>query len=154
MVKRITFLACMAIGALMGPAMAAQMLYKSTMPDGRIIYGDKPVPDAVKVEETKADTSKTGVQTVAPGDAAALKRMEQERLKRERADERVRAAEKALADAEAALAKGEEPHADERIGTAGKGSQLNEAYWKRQKKLKDDVENARANLEKARAQAR
>jgi hypothetical protein len=144
----------MAFGAMLGPAMAAQVYYKSTMPDGRIIYGDKPAPDAIKVEETTADTSKTGVQTVAPGDAAALKKLEQERLKRERADERVREAEKALADAEAALAKGEEPLPGERIGTAGKGSRLTESYWMRQKTLKDNVERARLALERARAQPR
>ena len=154
MTKRISFFSCIVIGALMGPAMAAQMLYKSTMPDGRIIYGDKPVPGAAKVEESKPDTSKAGIQTVAPGDAAALKRMEQERLKHERADERVRTAEKALADAETALAKGEEPLPGERTGTAGGASQLNEAYWKRQKKLKDDVERARLALERTRAQPR
>jgi hypothetical protein len=139
---------------MLSTAVGAQTLYKSTMPDGRVVYGDKPAPGAVKVEESKPDTSKTGTQTVAPGDAAALKKMEQERLKHERADDRVRAAEKALADAEAALAKGEEPLPGERTGTASGGSQLNEDYWKRQRKLKDDVDRARLALEKVRPQPR
>ena len=30
------------------PTMAAGQLYKSTMPDGRVIYSDKPQPDAVQ----------------------------------------------------------------------------------------------------------
>jgi hypothetical protein len=135
-------------------AIGAQVLYKSTMPDGKVIYGDKPVPGAVKVEEQKPDTSKAGIQTTQPGDKSALKRMEQDRLKRERADEQVRSAEKALRDAEDALAKGEEPLPGERTGTAGKGSQLNEAYWKRQEKLKKDVERARLDLERVRAQSK
>ena len=154
MIKRISLLCLPVICMLVsGAAIGAQVLYKSTMPDGKVIYGDKPVPGAVKVEEQKPDTSKGGIRTTQPGDAGALRKMEQERLKRERTDDQLRAAEKLLRDAEEALAKGEEPLPGERTGTAGKGSQLNEAYWKRQEKLKSDVERARANLDRARAQA-
>ena len=153
MIKRKSFLFLPAICALASAALCAQVLYKSTMPDGKVVYGDKPVPGAVKVEQQKPDTSKAGIQTTQPGDPAALKKMEQDRLKGERAGEQVRAAEKALRDAEEALAQGEEPLPGERTGTAGKGSQLNEAYWKRQENLKKDVERARLNLETARAQA-
>ena len=141
------------ICAMASAAFGAQVLYKSTMPDGKVVYGDKPAPGAVKVEQQKPDTAKAGIQTTQPGDSAALRKIEQDRLKDERAGERVRAAEKALRDAEEALAKGEEPLPGERTGTAGKGSQLNEAYWKRQESLKKDVERARINLETARAQA-
>ena len=154
MVKRKSFLFLPAVCLLASTAIGAQVLYKSTLPDGKVIYGDKPVPGAVKVEEQKPDTSKAGIQTTQPGDAAALKKMEQDRLKGERTGERVRAAEKALRDAEEALARGEEPLPGERTGTAGKGSQLNDAYWQRQENLKKNVERARLNLESARAQAK
>lgn len=155
MIKRISFFSLLAICMLVSSAAnGAQVLYKSTMPDGKVVYGDKPVPGAVKVEEQKPDTSKAGIQTTQPSDKGTLKRMEQDRLKRERADDQLGAAEKALRDAEEALAKGEEPLPGERTGTAGKGSQLNELYWKRQEKLKKDVERARANLERARAQSK
>lgn len=154
MIKRKSFLFLPAICALVSAALGAQVMYKSTMPDGKVVYGDKPVPGAVKVEEQKPDTSKAGIQTTQPGDKAALKRMEQERLKSDRTEEKLRAAEKTLRDAEEALAQGEEPLPGERTGTAGKGSQLNEAYWRRQENLKKDVERARLSLESLRAQAK
>lgn len=148
--------ACLAlICALAGSATSsAQTLYKSTMPDGRVIYGDKPAPGAARVEEQKPDTKKAGIQTLQQGEKEALRKIEQDRAKAERADDRLGAAEKALRDAEEALAKGEEPLPGERIGTAGGKSQLNELYWKRQQKLKDDVERARLNLERLRASPR
>ena len=142
------------IAALGSTAAIAQTMFKSTMPDGRVIFGDKAVDGAAKVEAIKPDTAKRGIQTLSTGEAAAVKQAEQERLKRERGDESVQAAEKTLRDAESALAKGEEPLPGERTGTAGGGSRLNDAYWQRQQKLKDDVERARAALEKSRAQPR
>ena len=135
---------------LLQPA-AAQMLYKSTMPDGRIVYGDKPAPDAVKVEETRPDISKRGIGGVTPREQEALRDMEKARLQRESGQERVRAAEDALRKAEAARAAGKEPVEGERIGTAGGASRLGEAYVDRQRKLDDAVEKARRELEAARA---
>ena len=149
-----TILPLVLIAALGSTAAIAQTMFKSTMPDGRVMFGDKPVDGAAKVEAIKPDTAKRGIQTLSTGEAAAVKQAEQERLKRERGSESVQAAEKALRDAEAALAKGEEPLPGERTGTAGGGSRLNDAYWTRQQKLKDDVDRARVALEKARAQPR
>ena len=155
MIQRLKFTCLLVVlSTLGGTAALAQTMFKSTMPDGRVIFGDKPVDGAAKVEALKPDTSKRGIHTLTPGEAAAVKQAEQERLKREAPDEKVRAAERALRDAETALAKGEEPLPGERTGTAGGGSRLNEAYWQRQQKLKDDVERARVGLEKARAQQR
>ena len=65
--------------------------------------------------------------------------------------DRIRAAEKALQDAEAAQAAGVEPLPGERTGTAGGGSRLNEAYNERQQQLAAAVERARRDLEQARA---
>ena len=79
---------------------------------------------------------------------------EVQRRRREHEAERERLRRRDYAEYQAALAKGEEPLPGERTGTAGGSSRLNEAYWQRQQKLKDDVERARVGLEKARAQQR
>ena len=170
--------------AVLAQPAVAQTLYKSTLPDGKVIYGDQPAPGAVKVEETKPDTSKTGIGPATPTttpaasrEAAILKEMEKARLKREAADAKVQAAEKALRAAEAARAAGVEPLEGERLGFirqakgAGTGAgtdsgtgtdtgtgtgtsfgtRLTDAYFERQKKLEQAVEEARRNLEQVRS---
>jgi hypothetical protein len=128
---------------------AAQTLYKSTMPDGRVIYGDKPAQDAAKVEETRPDISKGGIGGSTPREAAALNQLEKGRQQREMKDDRVSNAEKAVRSAEAARDAGKEPLPGERIGTAGGASRLTDAYWQRQKNLEENVEKARRSLEQA-----
>lgn len=120
--------------------------YKSTMPDGSTKYGDAPEPGAVKVEKMKLDTSDKGVRPPVAREAAALKQMEAERKGREAPDRRQQLQE-ALRRAEADLAAGKEPLPGERIGTAGGGSRLTEAYFARQKQLEAAVEQARRSLE-------
>lgn len=137
--------------ALLGAPALAQTLYKSTMPDGRVVYGDKPAPGAVKVEETRPDTSKKGIEGVTTREAEVLKQLEQARRNRTEASEEVAAAEKALRAAEAARSAGKEPLASERLGTVGGKQRLTDAYWERQKRLEQDVEEARRKLEKVRA---
>lgn len=112
----------LALAVFAQPA-AAQSFYKSTLPDGNVIYGDRPAPGAVKVEEIRPDTARTGTgpaattpTPAASRDAALLKEMRDARLKREAADARVQAAERALRAAEAARAAGVEPLEGERIG--------------------------------------
>src|SRR5512134_657096 len=136
--------------ALLQPA-AAQVLYKSTMPDGRIVYGDKPQPDAVTVEETRPDISKRGIGGTTPREKEVLREMEKSRAQREAGQDRVQAAEQAVRNAEAARAAGKEPLEGERIGTAGGSSRLSETYYDRQRKLEDALEKAQRELEAARA---
>jgi hypothetical protein len=136
--------------ALLAQPAAAQVLYKSTMPDGRIVYGDKPAPDAVKVEETRPDISKRGIGGATPREQEALRELEKSRTQREAAQQRVQSADQALRNAEAARAAGKEPLPGERIGTAGGASRLSDSYYDRQRKLDDAVENARRELEAAR----
>ena len=140
----------LAAALLLQPA-AAQVLYKSTMPDGRIVYGDKPAPDAVKVEESRPDVSRRGIGGVTPREQETLKELEKARVQRETGEDKVQAAEQALRDAEAARAAGREPLPGERIGTAGGASRLSEAYDDRQRKLEEAVAKARRELEAARA---
>jgi hypothetical protein len=130
---------------------SAQVVYKSTLPDGRVVYGDKPDPAAVKVEESIPDTSRRGLGGSTPREAEALQQMEKARAARESADARVQAAYRALQEAEAARDGGKEPLPSERIGTAGGGSRLNESYEARQRQLDAAVEKARRDLEAARS---
>jgi uncharacterized protein DUF4124 len=143
MMKRIVVAGGMLAAALAFPPAGAQVLYKSVLPDGRVVYGDKPDPGAAKVEEQKPDISKRGLGGSTPREAEALKAMEESRAKRETADEKSRSAQDAVRAAEQARAAGKEPLAGERTGTAGGGSRLNDSYYERQRKLEEDVEKAR-----------
>ena len=139
------------LAALFAGEVAAQAVYKSTLPDGRVIYGDRPDPAAAKVEESTPDTSSRGLGGVTPSEVEALRALEKARLGREDEDAKLQALQKTLLDAEAAQASGKEPLPGERIGTAGGASRLNDAYWQRQRDLDDAVEKARRDLDAARA---
>src|SRR5262245_22447414 len=137
-------IACVALPAV------GQTFYKSTMPDGRVIFGDKPAPGAAKVEATTVAPPSKGFAPPSSGERETLEKLQANRAKKEAAAERMRTLEKALADAEAELAAGKEPREGERTGTVGGASRLNDAYWERQKSLEAAVEQARRNLETAR----
>jgi hypothetical protein len=141
---------CLAAALLLQSALA-QKLYKSTMPDGSVVYSDQPAPGAAKVEETRPDVSKKGIEGTTTREQEALKEMEKARLQREGEQDKVRAAEQALRNAEAARDAGKEPLASERIGTAGGASRLTDDYYARQKNLDDAVEQARRELDLARS---
>jgi hypothetical protein len=151
MVTRIAAYGCLLAAALLLQPAVAQTLYKSIMPDGSVVYGDKPAPDAVKVEESRPDIKRGGIGGATPREQETLKEMEKARAQREAGQEKVRAAEQALRDAEAARAAGKEPLASERIGTAGGASRITDAYYERQKKLDEAVEKARRELDAARS---
>ena len=127
---------------------SAQTIFKSIMPDGRVIYGEKPVPGAKKVEQFVPQTGNTGVKTISPQDqqrqsqdaAARVKRNEDRRAQ-------IQEAQKALKDAEAAQLAGKEPLPGERIGTAGGASRLEESYFARQQSLEAAVVAARKRLD-------
>jgi len=139
------------LAALLLQPAVAQTLYKSIMPDGSVVYGDKPAPDAATVEETRPDIKKGGIGGTTPREQDALKEFEKGRLQREGGQEKITAAEQALRNAEAARAAGKEPLASERIGTAGGASRITDDYYARQKKLDDAVEKARRELDEARS---
>lgn len=150
MLKRLLSLSCLLAAALCPQWSAAQVNYKSTMPDGKVIYGDKPAPGAVKVDEVKPPPSK-GFTAPSAKEGEVLRQLERDRAARDSAGDRVRAAELAVTKAEAARDAGREPLEGEHIGTAGGGQRLTDAYWARQNKLEQDVTNARAELARARA---
>jgi hypothetical protein len=150
-VKSVMVAGCLLAAALGLEPVAAQVLYKSTLPDGRVVYGDKPEPGAARVDESKPDTSKRGIGGTASREAEALKELEQARQKREGGEDKLRAAEQALKDAEAARAAGKDPLPGERAGAAGGASRLAESYFERQRKLEEAVDKARRELEQARS---
>ena len=138
---------CLIAMALLSQSVVAQTVYRSTMPDGSVIFGDQPAQGAAKVETSRPNTSDSGVQVIAPGAEDELQQMQSEREEGQaQVDERGQA-EKALRQAEEALASGKEPLPGERIGTAGGSSRLNDAYWARQNRLQQNVDSARRRLD-------
>lgn len=125
-------------------------MYKSTMPDGRIVYGEKPEPGAKDVETMAPPPPKTGTTVLTPAEKKSIEKRFQERAAATDAERReLEAAHKQLKEAEAALEAGKEPLPGERIGTVSGASRLTDAYWERQKKLEEAVEAARARVKKA-----
>ena len=151
MVRSIVVTGSIVAAALLLQPAVAQTLYKSTLPDGSVVYGDKPAPGAAKVEETRPDISKGGIGGTTAREVEALKEMEKARLQREGGQDKVRSAEEVLKNAEAARAAGKEPLESERLGTAGGASRITDAYYERQKKLDADVEQARRELDQLRS---
>lgn len=147
--KRTWTLLCLISAACLAQPAAAQFTYKSTMSDGRVIYGDAPVPGATKVEKSKPNTADKGVRPPVAREAEVLKQMEAARAARAGPGDRQQQLQEALRRAEAEKAAGAEPLPGERLGTAGGGSRLSEAYFARQKQLDANVEQARRNLEAA-----
>jgi hypothetical protein len=137
------------------PAAWARDVYKSVMPDGRVIYSEQPQPGARKVTKSTVDVGDTGVKPVAPGAVQDV---------RERARERSRALDESLtamriAEAELRAAEmeqeaGIEPLPGERLGIVGPGSRLTDAYFERQQMLEERVARARQRLDEARTEYR
>ncbi|HSO07686.1 MAG TPA: DUF4124 domain-containing protein [Pelomicrobium sp.] len=138
---------------LAGGAALAQTVYRSTMPDGRVIFGDAPAPGATRVEEVRVQPAPTVAppatrEQVQRAQENAAERTEQRRDAQQRLEE----ARNELSRAEAALANGTEPLPGERLGTAGGGSRLSDDYWARQQRLKDAVAEAKQKIEAAQAE--
>jgi hypothetical protein len=131
--------------------------YRSTMPDGSIVFGDKPAPGAkttkkillpppeqnrsMPMSSGSAPSSSEG--EVAPpsvNDAIAA------------ADDAVLQAQQKLEAANAALTAAQEPQPGERTGTAGGFSRLNDTYFSRIKRFEDAVAAAQKELDDAVAQ--
>ena len=143
---------CSIAALLFGASAAlAQPVFKSTMPDGKIVYGEKPVPGAAKVETMEPPPAKTGISTaISPEEKARAEAAAKQRAATVSADTarqaRLDAARKAVKDAELAIEKGKEPLPGERQGLAGGGSRLTESYFERQKSLENQLAKARQSL--------
>ncbi|MCI3951183.1 MAG: hypothetical protein K0R53_680 [Burkholderiales bacterium] len=133
---------------------AAQELYKSTMPGGKVVYGEKPEPGAKQVEKLPPTPPKTGTTVLTPAEKKGVDQRIKQRAAGDEAWRReLEAAYAQLKKAEAARDAGKEPLPGERLGTATGASRLTDEYWVRQKSLDVAVENARKrvdDLEKSR----
>ncbi|MBI2225818.1 MAG: DUF4124 domain-containing protein [Betaproteobacteria bacterium] len=137
--------------ALAATAAQGQAVYRSVMPDGSIVYGDKPAPGAKEAKEVslpppniaKPPPAKPSAPATTPRQPAS-----------ESPDDQVRNAERDLQKAKAALEAGREPQPGERIGTAGGASRLTDAYFERIKSLENAIVGAQKKLDDALAQRR
>lgn len=129
----------------------AESIYKSVMPDGRVMYGQQPQPGARTVKKSTVDVGNTGVKAASKAEVESLNRRAHERSRA--LDETLKSVQTTEADlrmAEADREAGIEPLPGERLGIVGRGTRLSEAYWRRQQILEEHVEVARQNLKNAR----
>jgi hypothetical protein len=148
-------------GVILGAALTvapgawARTVYKSVMPDGRVIYGEQPQPGAREVTKATVDVGDTGVSPVAPGDVQRVRARARERTRAlDDSLTALRIAEADLRAAEMEREAGIEPLPGERLGIVGPGSRLTDAYWERQQMLEERVARARERLDEARREYR
>ena len=147
MMKHILLLLLLVLAA---PALPAQGVYRSVMPDGKIVYGSKPEPGAKESKQVNLPPANISVPT--PRGPAATPTPPGS------SDSDIKNAQQALDAARAALEAGREPQEGERIGVARKGgaanSQLNDAYYQRIRTLESAVTAAQTRLDAAQRGAR
>ncbi len=135
---------------------SAQTLKKYVTPDGKIIYSDKPIPDAKLIGEVlsppppdPAAVEAARAREVARG--AEANRVAEERLKAQEAErKRIDEATANVERARRMLDEGRAPKPGERIGTAGGGTRFTEDYLERQRANEEAVKRAEEELNKAR----
>ena len=148
LVKRFPSLALALLFAASGSA--AQTTYKSTMPDGKVIYGEKPEAGAKRVETIAPPPAKTGTTLLTPAEKKGVdQRLEKRAASAEAQRRELEAAYVQLKKAETARDAGKEPLPGERLGTATGASRLTDEYWQRQKGLEAAVEAARERVKRA-----
>lgn len=146
---------------------SATRAYRQVMPDGRVIYSDKPVKGAKIVETiTVEPAGKRNVVDVdtnrkpaaeprpvpVPVDrVAAIPAAGKTRTLKDAQSDVIRA-EMALEDARRRQQSGVEPLPGERTGNVNGTSRLNRDYWARQEALAQDVQEAQEQLRKAEAE--
>jgi len=128
----------------------ADQVFKSTMPDGSILYGNEPVKGAKKVEKMTPNTQDSGVRITTPHQKQDLD--QRQSVRQEESSHRegeLDQLKSALKQAEEAREAGREPHEGDFVGNARGGMRLNEEYLERQKTLETNVKEARKRLEEA-----
>jgi hypothetical protein len=146
LIQRIFFLLTL---ALMATAVQAQAVFRSVMPDGKVVYGDKPAPGAK--ESKQVNLAPLNISTPAPGSTPAPPDTLAPAGNNNSAD--VATAQQNLEAARRALEAGRELREGDRIGIASKGgatnSRLSDSYLNRVKQLEDAVAAAQSQLEEA-----
>jgi len=143
--RQILLLITLALAAATALAQQPQPIFRSVMPDGKVIYGDKPAPGAK--ESRRVDVSSPNIATPAQPGAVSAPTPQQQAA--DAADAQVKAAQQELQAAKAALEAASEPREGERIGIAGGGTRLTDAYFQRIKSLEAAVAAAQKKLDDA-----
>jgi len=149
--------ASVAAAILLVTGVVCAQVYRSVLPDGRVVYSDRPPPNAAKTDEVDLPSPPTPEQRQeAAAVEAAIEQASQtsegagREAAAEAADAEVRAAEKELAAARKRLDEGRVEREGDRIGKVGGGARLSDAYWQRIGSLERDVKNAEERLKAAR----
>jgi len=147
-VKCFSILVFLSLFAAFGAS--AQTMYKSTMPDGKVVYGEKPEPGAKQVDTMASPPPKTGTTVLTPAEKKGVdQRLEKRSATADAQRRELEAAHEQLKKAQAERETGKEPLPGERLGTATGASRLTDEYWQRQKNLEAAVEAARRRVEQA-----
>ena len=143
---------------LVGTGIAqAQSIKKYVTPDGRTIYSDVPVPGAREVGKIAPppppieQSSQDSDDETADNDAERARQLDRRMAERSARQDKIKAAEAELESARETLANGKDPLPDERLGIAGGGTRLTEAYYQRQQNNESAVKNAEQMLQSLRA---
>lgn len=127
-------------------------VFKVTLPDGRITYTDlPPIGTIARTKEMPPVPQQAGIQPISPEMANEINARNKARSEEfeQRYQESLKASEK-LRIAEKAKEDGVAPLEGERTGIKAKGrSRMNDAYYKRQEKLDEELEKARKEAETA-----
>ena len=138
--------------ALVALSAHAQGVFRSVMPDGKIVYGDKPAPGAK--ESKQVNLAPLNISAPTQGSSAPPEQPQPTGA----GVPDVASARQNLEAAQKALEAGREPQEGERTGIATKGggarTQLTDAYFQRVKSLEDAVAAAQAQLDSAQRPAR
>lgn len=145
------FLAIALVAAAALPA-PAQTVYRSTLPDGRIIFSDTPRQDAATVETL--DQSRISVGGPSPVAAPATGggpggSIGERKAALDEANDAIQTAQAALVKALQSQKEGVTPLPGERTGNVSGNSRLNEAYQERQLALQDAVKTAQKFVDEA-----
>lgn len=152
--RQISLLAALALVAGLAHA---QNVIRSEMPDGSVVYGDKPAPGAKATKIITLPPSNVSTpppRQTAPAskptpDAGPAPAPEAKKSPVEIADAQVARAEEELRAAQAALEAGRDAREGERIGTTGGRARMSESYFERIRALEAAVAAAQKKLEDA-----
>lgn len=146
--------------ALLAATAASGEIYRSVLPDGRVIYSDSPPADAAQTETVDLPPPPTPEERAeAAAVESAIEQAGQTGRDPDRsaaigaADAEVRAAERDLAAARKRLEEGKIEREGDRIGIVGRrggSARLSDAYWQRVGNLELEVQAAEERLRAAR----
>ena len=140
----------LAIAAMLAAQNAQAQIYRSVMPDGRIVYGDKAVQGARDAREVELRPPNIAVPGPVSRPQTAQPGMPSKSASLDSAQEAVVKATEELDRARAARESGVEAREGDSMGSAVSGRvRRTEAYEQRQKQLEDAVKQAERRLDEA-----